>query len=201
MPSCKDASKVLEWPVPNTRQQKLASHLRMLNFTVPGDRRLCYCSTYDSERTMGMGEWVTVDDCGLSLVIVEEGRTPMYTAVCLCSFEKPFKYLQMISKEHSRIPIFLVNASWMESVSVFHCICTCLFECRCEDPNNLNDQIQGPCNDAAAGPNGSLRHWHDAARLLESRLLLEETESKAVGCRTMNRSMRMHEPHHLGFHR
>ena len=34
----------------------------------------------------------------------------------------------------------------------------------CKDPNNLNDQIQGPCNDAAAGPNGS-------GRVLESRRL------------------------------
>ena len=62
----------------------------------------------------------------------------------------------------------------------------------CKDPNNLNDQIQGPCNDAAAGPNGS-------GRVLESRRLLEEPGPKAVGCRTMNRRMRMHEQYHLGF--
>ena len=77
----------------------------------------------------------------------------------------------------------------MDSVSVAYVLTwyrVWIWQCRCEDPNNLNDQIQGPCNDAAAGPNGSAR-------------VLEEPGPKAVGCRTMNRSMRMHEQYHVGF--
>lgn len=134
----------------------------MINFTVPGDRRLCYCSTYDSERTMGMG---------MGFIENSELKMPRGRWV-------------------------IVNASWMDRVSVAYMYLPGtvfeIWQCGCKDPNNLNDQIQGPCNDAAAGPNGS-------ASLLESRLLLEEPGLKAVGCRTRNRRMRMHEQYHLGF--
>ena len=57
----------------------------------------------------------------------------------------------------------IVNASWMDRVSVAYMYLPGtafeIWQCRCKDPNNLNDQIQGPCNDAAAGPNGSGKQW------------------------------------------